>query len=64
MLDASPLSLLCQRSTARGVPEIRAWLRQSTAAGAAVYIISATRFTGDGSRDDSEFSNRISSRGA
>lgn len=38
MLDSSPLSLLCQRSTARGVPEIRTWLTEQTDAGAVVYV--------------------------
>jgi predicted nucleic acid-binding protein len=38
VLDSSPLSLLCQRSTARTVPEIRALLTAQTDAGAAVYI--------------------------
>jgi hypothetical protein len=30
VLDSTPLSLLCQRSTGRGVPEIRAWLAAQT----------------------------------
>jgi predicted nucleic acid-binding protein len=38
VLDSSPLSLLCQRSTARGVPEIRAWLTSQTSVGKEVYV--------------------------
>jgi hypothetical protein len=38
VLDSTPLSLLCQRSTARGVVEIRAWLAARTAAGVVVYL--------------------------
>jgi predicted nucleic acid-binding protein len=38
VLDSTPLSLLCQRTTARSVPEIRAWLAAQTAAGAVVYV--------------------------
>jgi hypothetical protein len=37
-LDSTPLSLLCQRSTARGVAEIRAWLASRTNAGVVVYV--------------------------
>src|SRR6266496_3941155 len=38
VLDSTPLSLLCQRSTARGVVEIRAWLAAQTAAGVVIYV--------------------------
>jgi predicted nucleic acid-binding protein len=38
VLDSSPLSLLCQRSTARGAAEIRAWLAVHTDAGVVVYV--------------------------
>lgn len=38
ILDATPLSLLCQRSAAKGVPEIRAWLAARIAAGAIIYV--------------------------
>jgi predicted nucleic acid-binding protein len=32
------MSLLCQRTTAQGVPEIRAWVTARTLAGALIYI--------------------------
>lgn len=43
-LDSTPLSLLCQRSTARGVPEIRAWLAAQTDAGVVVYVPEITDY--------------------
>jgi predicted nucleic acid-binding protein len=44
VLDSSPLSLLCQRSTARGASEIRSWLAERIGAGATVYVAEIADF--------------------